>query len=192
MEMYNISLFLSPLPVFRLFLINKRKGGAAAGEMYHGRCSSETIPSKTHTERRELNSHEAFPRELGNQPPANHSSESARHRPRMPTVSSYWPARPANHMFTLKLLPPTVSTLVLTLLVSAVTRRPVAGDLHQRMWIKWVFENDTFCFRSSVKGLCVGMLFSPRLCCTLLVSLLTGSLKALTRKEGRERLNGAH
>lgn len=156
--------------------------------MYHGRCSSEALPSKTHSERRELNSHEAFPREFGNQPTANHLSESARHCPRMPTASSHWSARSANQMFTLKLLPPTVSTLVLTLLVSSVARRPVAGDLHQRMWIKWVFENDTSCFRSSVKGLCVGMLFSPRLCCcTLLVSLLTGSLKALTRKEGRER-----
>ncbi len=105
--------------------------------MYHGRCSSEALPFKTHTERRELNSHETFPRELGNSPPANHLSESAGHGPLgMPTDSSDWPARSANHMFTLELLPPTVSTLLLTLLVSAVARRPVDRDLHQRMWIK--------------------------------------------------------
>lgn len=54
----------------------------------------------------------------------------------MPIVFSHWSVRPANQMFTLKMLPPIVSTLGLTLLANAVSRRPVAEDLHQRMWIK--------------------------------------------------------
>lgn len=88
-------------------------------------------------------------------------------------------------MITLKLPPPLVSTLGLALLVSAVWRRPGAEDQRQRMWIKWVFENDTLCLMSTSKGLHVGVMFFVFVLCTLLVSLWTGSLEALPRK-GRQ------
>ncbi|GAA6228780.1 uncharacterized [Lates japonicus] len=103
--------------------------------MYDGRSSSKALPFKTLSQRRESISHKPFARELGNSPPTNHVSESEQHRPRMPTESAHWPAASANQMFTLKLLPPVACTLGLTLLVSTVARRPVAKDLHQRMWI---------------------------------------------------------
>lgn len=110
----------------------------------------------------------------------------------MAKASSHWLDLSINQMTASSCSLLWFSILGLTLLVSAVSKSSRAGEQHQRMKIKWVFDSDTSCFWSSVRGLRVGMSFPPLCRYLLSVSLLTAAWEALTQKEDGERLNGRY
>lgn len=116
--------------------------------------------------------------------------------PLFSTALPNWPAIPANQTFTLKLLPPLVSTQGLTFtgqcsVKASRSRRPAPENVDKVSIWEW----HLLFLVHSERFVCRNVVSAAAVFCTLSGVFVNGQLgKALTRKEKTwgERLNGAH